>query len=101
MNLDLSILDNEIVATGLSLFLGLYAITASRVKLPPYLKNLFNNSIFRVMFLAFLLTQNFNKVPHVAFIMSLVFVMTLQALGEEEIKENFAYLEAYSNSMKR
>jgi hypothetical protein len=101
MKLDLSTLDNEYVATGMALFLGLYAVAASRVELPGYLKDLFNNNIFRIAFLSLLLTQNFNKTPHVAIVVALVFVVTLHALSEQEIKENFAYLEAYHNTMRK
>jgi len=100
MKLDLSLLDNEYVATGLALFLGLYAIAASRIELPGYLKNLFNNNIFRVVFLALLLTQNFDRAPHVALTVALVFVLTLHYMREQEIKETFAYLEAYRNIIR-
>ena len=100
MNLDLSVLDNEYVAVALALFLGIYAYAASRMELPGYLRNLFNNNIFRVVFLSLLLTQNLNKSPHVAIFIALVFVITLHYLGEQEIKENFAYLETFRNNLR-
>ncbi len=100
MKLDLSAHDNEYVATGIALFLGLYALAASRVKLPDYLRKLFNNNIFRIAFLALLLTQNFNRAPHVALSVALVFVLTLHYLGEQEIKENFGIMEAYRNTIR-
>ena len=100
MPLDLSILDNDYVAAGLALFLGVYAIIAARVELPGYLKNLFNNNIFRIVFLSLLLTQNLNKVPHVAITVALLFVLTLHYLNEQEIKENFAYLETFRNNLR-
>ena len=101
MNFDLSALDNQYVAAGLALFLVLYAYAASRLQLPGYLKNLFNNNIFRVAFLSLLLTQNFDRKPHVALTIALVFVITIHYLHEQEIKENFAYMEAYRNTIRK
>jgi hypothetical protein len=100
MNLDLSVLDNEYVVAGLALFIGLYGLTLSRVELPDYVRNLFNNNIFRVVWLFLLLVFNFNKVPHVAITIALVFVLTLHYINEQEIKENFAYLESFRNQLK-
>lgn len=99
MNIDLSILDNDSVAVGLALFVGLYASFLQISGLPDYIRNLFNNNIFRVVFLSLLLTQNLNKSPHVAIIVSLLFVITLHYLGEQEIQENFAYLGAFRNNL--
>ena len=89
------IMDNKYVTIALTLFLFLYGYTLSRVTLPGYIKNLFNNNIFRIVFLSLLLMYNFDKSPHVALAVSFVFVLTLYYLGEQEMKENFAYLEAY------
>ena len=99
--MNLTILENEYVAAGLALFLGVYAYTASRMRIPEYLRNLFNNNIFRIVFLSLLLTQNLNKSPHIAITIAFLFVITLHYIGEQEIKENFAYLEAFKNSLKR
>lgn len=99
MNIDLSILDNDYAVVVLALFLGLYAYSLGRMGLPNYIRNLFSNNIFRVVFLSLLLTQNLDKSPHVAVTVALVFVITLHYLGEQEIKENFAYLEAFRNNM--
>jgi hypothetical protein len=96
MNLDLSVFDNDYVATGLALFLGLYAIALSRMELPPFVRELFNNSIFRVVFLTLLLTQNFDNAPHVALTVALIFVVTLHYINEQEVEEELAYFETYS-----
>jgi len=100
MKLDLSILDNQYVAALLAIFLGVYGIAAARMELPDYIKNLFNNNIFRIAFLSLLLTQNFDRAPHVAITVALIFVLTIHYLSEQEIKENFAYLEAYRNTIR-
>lgn len=91
----LQYLDNEYVKIGLGVFLALYGAGISRVELPPSIKNLFNNNIFKVVWLSLLLILNFNKMPHVALTVALVLVLTLHQINKQEIKENFAYLEYY------
>lgn len=97
MVLDLSILDNDYVATFLALFVALYGIALSRVKLPDYIRNLFNNNIFRVLFLSLLMIHNFDKRPHVAIAVAMIFVLTMQYIDERETEEAFAYV----NNMRR
>ena len=100
MNFDLKFLDNEWIAVAIALFVALYGIALSRIELPGYIRNLFNNNIFRIVFLSLLLVQSFDKAPHVALSIALVFVLTMYYLGEQEIKENFAYLESFRAQLK-
>jgi hypothetical protein len=99
MNPDMNFLNNDYVAAGIALLVALYA-SKSSVKLPKFVKNLFNNSIFRVVFLSLLLTQYFNKAPHVALAVALVFIMTLYFIEEQEIKENFAYIDSFRSQAR-
>jgi hypothetical protein len=92
--IDFTVLDNEYVSIVLSLFLGLYAMVLSRVDLPDYIRNLFNNSAFRVLWLSLLLIFNFNKTPHIAITVALVFILTLDYLNKKETRENFVYLNS-------
>jgi hypothetical protein len=89
-----NLLDNQIIRAALILFIILYGLNLSKIKLPPYIKDLFNNTIFKIAFLSLLLMTNLKKDPHVAIIVSIVFVLTLEYLNNEEIKENFVYLES-------
>jgi hypothetical protein len=43
------------------------------------------------------LVYRFEKSPHIALAVALVFVLTLNYIGEQETKENFEYLEAFRN----
>lgn len=95
MKLDLSILDSDAATIGIAVFVALYGLTLGRVQLPEYIRNLFNNGIFRVVFLSLLLVFNFNKQPHVAVAVALVFVLTLHYMNKQEEEENFAYLESF------
>lgn len=96
----LDFLDNDYTAVAIALFLGLYAIILSRVELPDYVRNLFTNNIFRVVWLTLLLVFNFNKSPHTAIVVAMIFVLTLHYLNEREVKENFAYLESFRNQLR-
>ena len=100
MKFDLSFLENEYVAVSIALFVALYGITLSRMQLPEYIKNLFSNNIFRVIFLSLLLIHNFNRAPHVSLAIALVFVLTMHYINEQQIKENFVYLESFRAKLR-
>ena len=93
------LLDNDWVVAALALFVTLYALNLGRIELPCYIKNLFNNTLFRILFLSLLLVYRFEKAPHVAIVVALVFVLTLDYLSIRETKENFEYLEAFNNQI--
>ncbi len=94
-----NLFDNEVVAVLIALFMGLYALNLGKMKLPDYIKNLFNNTLFRIVFLSLLLVYNFEKSPHVALTVALVFVLTLDYINAQQVKENFAYFEAFRNQI--
>jgi hypothetical protein len=91
-----SLIDNDVVIIILAVIVAMYA-SMVRVELPEYIKTLFRNNIFRIVFLSLLLIYSFNAAPHVALIIALVFVLTLYYLNYEETKENFAHLERFRN----
>lgn len=95
-----TLFNNEIIATLAVLFIPLYALNLGKIKLPCFIENLFKNTIFKIVFLSLLLIFNFEKTPHVALTVAIIFVLTLDYLDNKEIKENFAYLEAFNNANK-
>ena len=96
---DLSVLNNEAVVVGIALLIGLYA-SMVRVKLPAPIVELFKNNIFRVVFLSLLLIYRFEKAPHVAVIVALVFVLTMYFINQQERRENFEYVKAITRGDK-
>lgn len=92
-------MNNYVIAFG-ALFIVLYVLTLSQVGLPLYIETLFKNTIFRVLFLSLLLIFNFNKTPHVAVIVAMIFVLTIQYLSTKEMNETFEYVKAYQNELK-
>lgn len=100
MNIDTSLVNNDYAAVLLAFFIVIYAFTLSRMTLPDYVKNLFDNTIFKILFLSLLLIYGFKKSPHVAIIVALVFVITMEKLDSQEMFENVAYLETYMNDQK-
>lgn len=101
MNVDLAFLDNDNVAVVLAILIGLYGLNLGRIELPDYIKNLFKNNIFRVVFLSLLLIYNFDRAPHVALVIALVFVITMNQLNQQEAQENFALLEAFRSKLRK
>lgn len=70
-------------------------VSAGHIKLPPFVVKLFKNNIFRLVFLSLLLVYRFDNAPHVAFLVSLIFLMTMHYIGQTEMMENMAYLEHF------
>lgn len=89
--------NNDYMAVIVPLFVVLYGLNLAKMGLPHYVQNLFKNTIFKIVFLSLLLVYRFEKSPHIALAVALVFVLTLNYIGEQETKENFEYLEAFRN----
>ena len=99
MNIDKNVISNDWLAVLVALFLFLYGFRLSRVGLPGYLRNLFNNNIFRIVFLSLLLIYGFETSPHAAILIALVYVITLYYIGEQEVRENIDYFESFRNQL--
>lgn len=90
------IMNSEVFAVCLALFVGLYAaFVGSKSKLPIFIRNLFNNPIFRFVFLSLILIHNFSYAPHVAIAVVLLFTLTMYSIRQEELKENFYFLDSW------
>ena len=93
-------IDNQYVSIAVILFLVLYGYNLSKMKLPSYIKKLFDNTLFKIVFLSLLLIFNFKNTPHIAIAIAIVFILTLDALNRQETKENIMYYEAFKNQLK-
>jgi hypothetical protein len=92
-------MNNIYVFTIIAILMPTYLIALSRIKLPDYIINLFNNDIFKIVWLSLMLIMGFKKQPHIALIVALIYVITLHYINKQQIKENFEYLE-YFNQIK-
>ena len=95
----LNYVNNEYVLAVLTIFTIVYASQA-RVDLPRWLVKLFKNDIFRIIYLSLLLMVPFETAPHVAIILAIVFVVTLEFIHRQESKEDFELLEAFKSIKK-
>jgi|LakMenE18May11ns_1017448.scaffolds.fasta_scaffold8760772_1 hypothetical protein len=95
-----NLLNNDAVNIALTMFIVLYGLNLGKMKLPTYIKDLFNNTIFRIVFLSLLLVYRFNNSPHVALTVALLFVLGLDYLYTQQIKENFIYLESFRSQLQ-
>lgn len=93
----LTVLNNDYVLASLAIFASVYG-TMARVKLPDFVVALFKNDVFRVVFLSLLLMYRLEKAPHVAIIVALVFVFTLDYISRMEAKEHFGVVRNYLES---
>jgi hypothetical protein len=54
-----------------------------------------------MVFLSLLLIYNFEKNPHIALTIALIFVLTLEYLNKEKMYENCAYLKSFIEQKKK
>lgn len=80
-------IDNSYIAITLALIVALYGIQLGKFPLPNFISGLFKNPLFRIAFLSLLLINNFNTTPHVALIVVLVFVITMEHLNRHEMEQ--------------
>jgi len=92
-----NILDNPYVMGTLTMFIFLYAATI-RPDLPPYIRVLFTNPIFRV-FVLFLIVVRGNRDPLFAMAIAIAFVTTLTYLGQQQAKEAFTSINNKIDNM--
>jgi hypothetical protein len=90
------VFDNKYISTTITLALGLYAALLGP-ELPDVVKNLFTNTIFRILIL-FLVVVRGNKDPQLAIIIAIAFVLTLDYIYAKTAKETFKSLESMNNT---
>jgi hypothetical protein len=98
----MSNLSNDEIASIIIVFSGiLFLLNINRIKLPCQVKKLFNNPIFKMVFLSLLLVYNFNRSPGISLTIALIFVLTLDYLNTEKMYENCEYLKSYVEQNKK
>jgi hypothetical protein len=81
------LLNNQYISTIITLVIGLYAALLGP-ELPEPIKNLFKNTIFRIMILFLVVIRSYND-PAMAIMISVGFVLTLDYLYVNSSKETF------------
>lgn len=89
-------LDNNYVYVVLCILIALYA-KKTQIKLPKPVIKLFSHTLFKISFLSALVIY-FNHKPHVAIIVSIVFVLTFQHIANINTKEDMRYAEVILQS---
>ncbi|ARF09391.1 hypothetical protein Indivirus_1_14 [Indivirus ILV1] len=72
-----------------------------KIEIPLYIKKIFKNTLFKILFLSLLLIYTFEKSPYIALIVALVFVIITDSLTFDETKKNFAYLESLKTQIAK
>jgi hypothetical protein len=76
------ILNDKYISTALTIMVGLYAATLGP-NLPPSIKDLFSNSIFKMIVL-FLVVVRANKNPTMSIVIAVAFVMILENIQKKD-----------------
>lgn len=93
--------ENNLLITVVILFILLYVLNLNKIKLPTCLINLFNNTIFKIVFLSLLLIFTFKKYPYVAIAIALIFILILEYLNIQQTNENIAYFKVLKEQNKQ
>lgn len=80
------LVENEYFLGMLALVVMLYS-GLSKPVLPKWISQLFKNDIFRVVFIALIAMIPAKQSPHVAIIIAIIFIMTLNFVFQEETRE--------------
>lgn len=89
------VFDNKYVSTVITIALGLYAALLGP-ELPDMVKDLFNNTIFRIIVL-FLVVVRGNRDPKMAIMIAVAFVLTLDYIYAKSARETFKSIEKMAN----
>ena len=79
------ILENKYVSPVITIFIVLYSGLIGP-QLPDFMKNLFNNQIFRILVLALIVYKG-ERDPTMALMIAIAFTFTLNYITERETKE--------------
>ena len=85
---------NKYFSTIFTVFLTVYAVYSSP-KLPSFVKELFNNSIIKIIMITFI-GYRANKDPQTSLLIAICFVITLNLLNENETNEAFEQIETFN-----
>ena len=89
------IYENQYISTVLTVLFALYAATI-RPELPPFIRKLYENPIFRILILSLLVYRG-NKDPQLSLMIAVAFTVTLNILSEQEINEGFKQIEQFTH----
>ena len=77
--------ENKYVFPIVSLILGIYAALA-RPKLPKFIEKLFNNPIFRLAMISYIIYRG-NKDPQLAVMIASAFLITMHMINKRQVKD--------------
>jgi len=77
--------ENKYVLPILSLILGLYAALA-RPKLPKFIEKLFENPIFRLVMISYIIYRG-NNDPQLAVMIAAAFLITIHMINKRKVKK--------------
>ncbi len=93
--MDLSLIhENKYISTLLSMILIIYA-SVLRPELPPFIRKLYENPIFRILILSLIVYRG-NKDPRLSLMIAIAFTVTLNIMSEQEINEGFKQIENFT-----
>lgn len=99
MNTLQEVFNNEYCLATLLVFAFVYA-QMSAFDMPNWVQDLFKNDIFKIAFLSLIVMIPAHQAPHVAIIVAIIFVMTLNFLNEREMKENSVIAESFIGTLR-
>jgi hypothetical protein len=90
------VFDNKYVSTSITILLGLYLAMLGPT-LPKVVRDLFNNTLFRIMVLFLILVKG-NQNPSLSIMIAAAFILTLDYVQVMESREAFTAVEQMTNT---
>lgn len=76
--------ENKYVLPVLSLFLGIY-VALARPKLPSFVEKLFENPIFRLVMISYIIYRG-NKDPQLSLMIAAAFLITMHMINKQKVE---------------
>lgn len=83
--------DNKYILPIMTLILGLYAALA-RPKLPKFVEKLFNNPVFRLIVISYIIYRG-NKDPQLSIMIAAAFLITMHMINKKKVNNLICKIE--------
>lgn len=87
-------LNSSFILVILSIFIGLYGTIINHHS-HSFLKKLFINPIFKIVFLSMLLIYRIDNMPIISFAIIIFFILSSQKINDTNIKQNLDYFKGF------
>lgn len=90
------LMNNTLFSTFITVFLCIYGALIGP-RMPKFVITLFNNFIFKILIIS-IIAYRANKNPQLSLLFAIIFVLTINAITDNEHLEAFKQIETFQNA---